>query len=197
MIDTKPVLFTVSTINDSLPTVSNSILCRDQDLAINEDDWRQFEALSQNYDEAISAELTDIRRIYKEKSKPVREYHLFTEIHVRKRIPDPFPRPLSWTDFLSACEVSDMAAANVSFSGSQGVIDGGFAIRAGEITFYGIRDLQGIRNLCLVPTRRPNLSREQAQHISEYLSIQGLVLIHWPTASVLREKEVISYFEQK
>ncbi len=194
MVDQKPILFSLPTINDSLPTVSNSILRRDEDLTMHEDDWRQFEAVSQEYDEAINSELADIRRIYEEKSKQVGEYRLFTDIHVRKRIPAPFPRPLNWAGFISACGVSDRGAANVSFSDSQGIIEGGFAIRVGEITFYGVRDSQGIRTLCLIPTHRPGLTQEQAQHISEYLSTHGLVLIEWPSARVFREKDILNCF---
>jgi len=129
--------------------------------------------VSQDYDDAINTELADIQCIHKEKSKQAGEYILFTEIHVRKRIPIPFPKPLNWADFISACGVSDLAAANVCFSDSQGVIEGGFAIQVGEITFYGIRDSQGIGALCLIQTRRPCLTREQAQHISGYLSKPG------------------------
>jgi hypothetical protein len=197
MVDSKPILFSLSTINDYLPTVSNSPLRRDQDLTIHEDDWRQFEAVSQEYDEAINAELGDIRLIYEKKSKQAGEYRLFTEIHVRKRIPAPFSRSLNWTDFISACGVSETAAVNVGFSDSQGVIEGGFAIWVGEITFYGIRDSQGIRTLCLTPMHRPNLTHEQAQHISEYLAEHRLVLIHWLSARVVREKDMLSYFEQE
>jgi hypothetical protein len=69
MSDPKPILFSLPTINDFLPAVRDSISRRDQDLTIHEDDWRQFEALSQEFDEAINAELADIRRIYDEKSE--------------------------------------------------------------------------------------------------------------------------------
>jgi hypothetical protein len=196
MVDSKSILFSLPTINDFLPAVSDSILRRDQDLTIHEDDWRQFEALSQEYDEAISAELADIRRIYDE-SKQAGEYLLFTEIHVRKRIPIPFQRPLNWNDFILACGVSETVTVNLSFSGSQGVIEGGFAIQVGEITFYGIRDSQGIRTLCLIPMHRPNLTHERAHPISEYLYRQGLILIHWPSIRVLREKDILNYFEQR
>ncbi len=199
MVDPKPILFSLPTINDSLPsvTVNDRILRRDQDLTIHEDDWRQFEAVSQDYDDAIRAELEDIQLIYEEKSKQAGEYLLFTEIHVRKRIPIPFPRPLNWADFISACGVSDLAAVNMSFLDSEGVIEGGFAIKVGEITFYGIRDSQGIGTLCLIPTDRPGLSQERALSISKYFSINRLFLIHWPNVRVLREKNILSYFAQK
>jgi hypothetical protein len=197
MVDPKPILFSLPTLNDSLPVLNTSILRRDQDLTIHGDDWRQCEAVSQDYDEAISAELADIRRIYEEKSKQAGGYRLFTEIHVRKRIPAPFSRPLTWADFISACGISDAAVVDVSISDLQGVIEDGFAIRIGEIAFYGIHDSQGIRTLCLTPRDKPGLTQGQAQQISEYLSRNGLVLIHWPSARVLREKDIISYFEQK
>ena len=197
MFDPKPILFSLPTINDFLPAVSDSISRRDQDLTIHEDDWRQFEALSQEYDEALSAELADIRRIYDEKSEQAGEYLLFTEIHVRKRIPIPFQRPLNWNDFILACGVSETVVVNLSFSGSQGVIEGGFAIQAGGITFYGIRDSQGIRTLGLIPMHRPNLMYERAHQISEYLYGEGLVLIHWPSIRVLRGKDILNYFEQR
>jgi hypothetical protein len=197
MSDPKPILFSLPTINDFLPAVSDSISRRDQDLTIHEDDWRQFEALSQEYDEAISAELADIRRIYDEKSEQAGEYLLFTEIHVRKRIPIPFQRPLNWNDFILACGVSETVVVNLSFSGSQDVIGGGFAIQVGGINFYGIRDSHGIRTLCLIPIHRPNLMHERAHQISEYLYGEGLVLIHWPSIRVLRGKDILNYFEQR
>jgi len=197
MVVPKPILFSLPTINDSLPTVSNSILRRDQDLTIHEDDWRQFEAVFQDYDDAINTELGDIQCIYEEKSKQAGEYLLFTEIHVRKRIPIPFPRPLNWADFISACGVSDFAAVNMSFLDSEGVIEGGFAIKVGEITFYGIRDSQGIGTLCLIPTDRPGFSQGQALSITKNFSMNRLFLIHWPNVRVLREKNILSYFTQK
>ena len=46
MVDQKPILFSLPTINDWLPGLSANIPRKDQDLTINEDDWRQFEAVT-------------------------------------------------------------------------------------------------------------------------------------------------------
>jgi len=191
MADPKTIFFSLPTINDALPATDTTAKPREKDLVIHEDDWRQFEAVSLSCDAEMKEEIAGVQRIFKEKSKPSGEYRIFSEIHVRKRIVRPLPTPLAWVELLSAAGVQASAVSGVGLRDGQGMVRDGFSFHVGQLTVFGIRHGGSVEILCFDLTRTPSLSEEEAQRFAAFLEKSGVVFVHWPSATVFTEKQVM------
>ncbi len=194
MVDPKTVYFSLATINDSLPPVDINAKLSKTDFIIHEDDWRQFEAIARSLDSELKEEIAGVRRIFKEKSKPSGEYRIFTEIHVRKRILRPLPTPIGWSDLLSAAGVQASSVSGVGLREGQGVVRGGFCFRVGQLTLFGLRKGVDVDVLCFDLTPAPGLSEDEAQRLATFFEKSGVVFVHWPSATVLGDKQTIIKF---
>ena len=122
MVDPKTIYFSLATLNDALPAVDPSTKQTAKDLVIHEDDWRQFEAIARTFDAQIGAEIPDVQRIFKEKSKMSGEYRIFSDVHVRKRIGHPLSTPIVWTELLTASGIKESSMSRVGFRDGQGTV---------------------------------------------------------------------------
>ncbi|MGC4074805.1 MAG: hypothetical protein QM760_20335 [Nibricoccus sp.] len=196
MVDPKTILFSLATINDALPALDSRHKPKPTDLILHEDDWRQFELVSRSFAEQLNAEITDIRRIYTDKRSPAGEFGAFTEIHIRKRIPQPFKKPIAWSDFTKACPVTTVSS--VSFGGAPTVIANGFSVQLHGLSIYGLRHGETITTLGFVSTQTPALPIESAERLAAFLEANDLLLIHWPSATVFTDKPtLLTYLQQK
>ncbi|MBK1884031.1 hypothetical protein JIN85_16550 [Luteolibacter pohnpeiensis] len=193
MIDPKTIYFSLATINDTLPELDQVAERRETDFVLHEDDWRQFEAVSHAFDAEIKEEISGVQRIFSERSKPSGEYRIFSEIHIRKQITQPLPSPLEWSELLAACRVPPASVARVGLQG-QGLIKDGFSFRVGSLTLFGIRHDSKVEILCFDLTSTPSLSDAEAQRLASFFDKSHLVAVHWPSATVLAEKQALVSF---
>jgi hypothetical protein len=101
-IDPATILFSTPTLNDSLPSeflaesaVSGACI------RTHEDNWRQFEFVSKKFQLQIDEELAAIDSIWRDHSKPIGEFHGFSDTHIRSAIPSPLGiefRSKSWRE---------------------------------------------------------------------------------------------------
>jgi hypothetical protein len=197
MVDPKEIYFSLATINDALPATDASEKPTTNDLVIHEDDWRQFEAVASSYSAEIKAEIADVQKIFKEKSEVSGEYRIFKEMHVRKRIANPLPKPTSWTNLLAAAGVQESSVARVGIRG-EGFVKDGFSFPVAALRVFGIRHDDNVDVLCFDLTRTPGLSEEAANRLGAFLESAGVVFVHWPSATVLDDKEkVVKFLRQK
>lgn len=192
-VDPRTIYFSVATINDALPAVDTAAKPVKTDLVIHEDDWRQFEAVARSLDAEIKEERAGVERIIKEKSKTSGEYRIFSEIHVRKRIVHPLPTPILWGELLTAAGVQASSVSGVGLRGL-GMIRGGFSFHIAQLAVFGLRNESGVEVLCFELTRTPGLGEDQAQRLAAFLERSGVVLVHWPSASVLADKATMMKF---
>ena len=196
MVDPKTLLFSMATISDELPALDPVRKAKSGDLVLHEDDWRQFEVVSRAYAPLVNAEVADIQRIFTEKSKPVGEFRAFTEVHVRKRLPQPLQKPIRWSDFAKACSIT--TTARVSFQSAPTVVAKGFSAQLHGLSIYGLREGETITTLCFVSTQAPALPTEAAERLIAFLETNDLLLIHWPSATVFPDKPpLLNYLQQK
>jgi len=193
MVDPKTLYYSLATINDALPAVDPSAKPSATDLMIHEDDWRQFEAVSRAFEAEMKEELSGVQRIFKEKSKPSGEYRIFSEIHIRKRIVQPISAPLAWAELLAAAGVQPASVSGVGLRG-QGLIKDGFSFRVGRLTLFGIRHGAIVDVLCFDLTRTPGLSEAEAERLASFLEKRSVVVVHWPSATVLTDKQALRSF---
>ena len=192
-IDPKTLSFSVATLNDALPTLDPGAEVGSRDLVIHEDDWRQFEAVSRAFDAAIQEELSDVRRVFQEKSKIVGGRRIFSEIHIRKRVARPFSALLAWSELLAATGAETSSVAGLALAG-QGVVKDGFSFRVGQFTLFGIRHGERVDVLCFEFTRTPGLSEAEARRFAAFAEKSEIVVVHWPSASVLKDSRALTNY---
>jgi hypothetical protein len=198
LVDPKSILFSLPTINDSLPVTDPGLKPREGDLVIHEDDWRQFEAISVLCDAAMREEIAGVQFIYHEKSHISGGYRAFREIHIRKLVDHPLPKPLAWTGLLSAAGIRSSAVFGLGLRDGQGMVRDGFAFQIGQLTIFGIRRGENVEILCFTLTRAPGLGEDDAKRIATYLDKNGVVMVHWPSATIITgEQSMEVYLRQK
>jgi hypothetical protein len=141
----------------------------------------------------MQAELSDIRRIFQEKSRTSGGHRTFSEIHLRKRIGRPLGAPLLWSELLVAAGVQPSSVTGIGIQG-QGAVKDGFSFRVGEFTVYGIRHDESVDVLCFGFTRTPGLGEEEAPRFAAFLEKSDLVVVHWPSASVLKDTRALTNY---
>lgn len=198
MVDPKTIYFSLATLNDALPSVDPSTKPTAKDLVIHEDDWRQFEAIARTFDAQIGAEIADVQRIFKEKSKMSGEYRVFSDVHVRKRIGHPLSTPIVWTELLTASGIRESSVSRVGFRDGQGIVRGGFSFQLGQLTVFGIRDQDKVEILCFQSGSTPSLTDEDVQRFADFLEKCRVAIVHWPSATVLNDKPaILAFLKQK
>lgn len=190
MVDSKTIYFTLATINDALPAIDPAAKPAPTDFIIHEDDWRQFEVISRSLDGDIKEEISGVRRIFKEKSKPAGEYRVFSEIHIRKRIGRPLPTPLAWAELLAAVGAQPASVSRVGLSG-QGLVNNGFSVQIGRLTVFGVKHGGNVDVLCLDLAQTPILSEGEVKRLISFLEKNDLVIVHWPSATVFADKTAL------
>jgi len=195
-IDPKTLSFSLATINDTLPTIEPEAASGARDHVIQEDDWRQFEAISRAFDDEMQEELSDVRRIFEEKSKTSGGHRVFSEIHIRKRIARPLSTPLIWSELLAAIGTQPSSVVGVRLQ-RQGMVKDGFSVRVGQFTLFGIRHDDSVDVLCFDFTRTPGLSEAEAESLASFFEKSQLIVVHWPSAAVLKDKRALfNYLRQ-
>lgn len=196
-VDPRTLLYSLATIENQWPATEESIPARPEDLVLHEDDWRQFEAVSTNFADVVAAELEDIRRFHSEKSTPLKlpqgEFRAFTECHVRKRVPAPVPGTVLWADLLATCGVTEGDVHRATLQGAKGVITGSYSFKVGDLTLYGLREDASVRLLCLAGTNAPALPADRAALFATFLAQNNLILVHWPSPTILQGEDVSKY----
>lgn len=192
-VDPKTLYFSLATINDALPAIDPAAKPCTTDLVIHEDDWRQFEAVSRTFDATMKEELAAVQRIFKEKSKSTGDFRVFSEIHVRKQIAQPLSAPLAWTELLAESGANPGSVSGVGLR-VQGLIRDGFSFRVGQLTIFGRRHGGNVDVLCFAATQSPSLSEHEAQRLAAFIERNNLVVVHWPSATVLKDKAALMNF---
>jgi hypothetical protein len=124
-VDPKKILFSLPTLETTMPPM------RDGDASaafvIHEDDWRQHELVAERFAPEIAVELEAIRVVLGE-----RQGVGFARLHVRERIPEPLAGVELRLPDVRAAIGGDVARRELAFSGTAGVVDGGFAFVVGD-----------------------------------------------------------------
>lgn len=142
-LDPQTILFSVSTINDALPPLEPAQAAGD-DLAINEDDWRQIEFYPADRVAELQGELRTLARF----AAAHRQQHGFREIYVRRLA----ARPVLSGGDAAAGLARDLSVpvgrAPILYSGADTIIGrvaGGFSLRLNSnVRLYGHGDRSGI-----------------------------------------------------
>ena len=97
MVNPADILFSLPSICDRIPGLGDSPLAGDE-LALAEDDWRQFELVSNSLAEEADSEIASIRAIHEQEGTESG----WRQIHVRRRPNPPIASNLSLEDLRRA-----------------------------------------------------------------------------------------------
>jgi hypothetical protein len=171
MVDPSKLLYSLPTIESAPPPMRGG--GDDDSFRMHEDDWRQIEIIAARFDGEVAAEFEAIRAVHAEAKGAA-----FPRCHVRERI----PRPLGGAR-LRLADVADAfgapAVRALSFHDYAGVVDGGFAFRAGDAVVYGREEKGALAVLGLAGgvESAPLLTLARAH---------SLVLVDWCGTNMLR-----------
>ncbi|VAW49550.1 hypothetical protein MNBD_GAMMA03-925 [hydrothermal vent metagenome] len=174
--DPNDLLYSLPTINDSLANVEHADSLENVAVFL-EDNWRQFEFLEAKFKSYIGEEFADIDNIYSNHKENIG----FNQLHVRKRIPDPFDQAgLIIDDLFTSFEI-DKKYDGVAFNSAAGTLVGGFAFetKSGWI-LWGQKDQKGkIVVLNISQTGQSSLN-DMAEKVDAFTQKYSLYIVNWP-----------------
>ncbi len=141
------ILFSLPTISDDIGSPSGNTIPNEKVFALHEDDWRQTEFVSAQFESEIAEEFADIRQIWDSKGDKAG----FEKVHVRKRIPEPMAGCALGLDGLRGALSAQKRFDAVGFLRTAGTIPQSFAwVICENLTVWGIADADGkVLHLCL------------------------------------------------
>ncbi len=132
MMEPKEILFSLPSICDSIPGVSNQPLIGNE-LVLAEDDWRQIELVSNGFRSDVDAEIAKIQLIHENAF----DGGGWGEIHLRTKPEVPLNDNLRLDDLAKMFPESN-PIVGVAYCDANTQITDGYAFRVGELTIYGI-----------------------------------------------------------
>jgi len=177
IVDPRKLLFSMPTLNNSIPDALGPSAAGPDCYRMDEDDWRQFEFVSGALKAELDAELADIDTIWREQSVPLGDdMTAFHSIHVRERIPEPLNIPMRLAAFQS---LFGEQASPLTIAGYDKVLRDVHAIRLPDVVVYGLIYEDRLRTLGLEPLARCNFTGAAADRLEQFMTEHDLRLVHW------------------
>ena len=174
MIDPANLLYSLPSIYDAIPGCSN-LPADDADPKLHEDDWRQFELVSQENNSAIDRQFAAIIDIHK-------EHHAdpgWKKMHCRSEPEKPIQSRLP-LETLREELGPESKIGGVSFRTEPNRILDGFSIQTTDgITLYGLAPAGEITVLGLYDTAYTTVAENTIASLVTVAKRYNLVLIHW------------------
>ncbi len=132
LMDPGNLLYSLPSICDAIPTINDQPLSG-KEFLLAEDDWRQFEFVSNNLAFEVDDEIAKIRLIHETAAAEVG----WREIHVRSQPELPLVCDLQLADLASSLNIS-ATSVGVTYRGARSPITDGYAFTAAHLTVYGV-----------------------------------------------------------
>ncbi len=139
MVNPGTILYSLPSICDAIPGIGDQPLCGNE-FILAEDDWRQFELVSNDLAHAVDDEIEKIRAIHEHAAAKVG----WREIHVRTKPDMPLACEITLSDLAAALNVSE-PSVGVTYQGAPSRISDGYAFRLNGFTVYGVAPDHKIR----------------------------------------------------
>lgn len=180
-INPKDVLFTLPTISNELPSITNNPLFNDFELSIPEDDWRQDEFLNKSSFPLIEIEVKNIKNIWEKNKKEVdAPFNAFDKCHVRATIGEPNLN-INFDKLKRLLNVDKVGS--LKLNKNDGFVKNSFVLKTETTTYYGILENQMVTSFCI-----SNFSGETITEIDEILKKFNLIFLNWYNADIIAEE---------
>lgn len=174
------ILFTIPTLSNEFPLISQSPLKADFDTCIFDDDWRQNEFLNFSALPLIEVEIEKIKEIWHNHSRKVDEQlTAFTQCHIRGTIGTPNLQ-VALAELFGVLGNLEMGALKI---GDFYVTDG-FSLKTANTTYYGSLNDSVVTQLCI--------SSWNDSTMTEILKLTerfNLVFVNWYHSDIIRHND--------
>lgn len=171
-IDPNSILFSLPTLADALPEDTLSSL-PDPAFQLLEDDWRQFELISNAQKAIADLEIEKVLEIHANAS----EESGWSKIHVREDLQTPISSAIEYSSLKGIFERIDEKA--IAFYGHAGLIKNGFAFSLSEgATLYGIQN-KGVVNVIAIDTANGVFTNEEIDALVRFAKVNSLMIVDW------------------
>ncbi|MDQ7826173.1 MAG: hypothetical protein RDV48_25445 [Candidatus Eremiobacteraeota bacterium] len=171
------LLYSLPTICDWMPPLTEKTLDSVSALMLHEDDWRQVELIAMEHKDEIEAMLDGIYDIYEKERSPG---GAFRKIYVRRLIADPLSVRRLNADSLRKLFSKAIEYHALRYEAFEGIVQGGFARRTeGGLLLYGRQDGSVLHTLCLEIIGRGRGLEEDGLVIENFCVAHRLVLVDW------------------
>jgi hypothetical protein len=175
-IDPSLIRYSIPTISNELPGVSDSAPFNDFTLMLHEDDWRQIEFLPSILLPAIQEEMADVEAIiFPEDDPNFNSLNGFDKINVRSRI-GKYHLSIPLEAFCERAGITQRG--NIAFQGYTGFVKNGFALKGAHYTWYGITEKDLIMDLAI------DFFDSKDDEIMQMLRHYDLLMVEWCKGSI-------------
>lgn len=175
-IDPSLIRYSIPTISNELPGLSDFSHLTDFTLTLHEDDWRQIELLPSHTLRVIQQEMADVEAIiFPEEDPEFNSLNGFDKLHVRRRIGEHL-LSIPLEEFCEKAGITERG--NIRFQGYDGFVENGFALKGSNYTWYGIAENEVIRDLAL------GFFESIDDEIVSILKHYDLLMVEWCRGSI-------------
>jgi hypothetical protein len=172
MININDINYTLPTISNELPIITQSASFNGPSFNIREDDWRQLEFLPKSSRDNVEIETRFIKGIWENHSKVIdKTFNTFSKLHVRETIGIPSTH-ISLSELKSILNVDQVS--NLTISDSKSFVENGFSIDLGTHVFYGTVQNDIIQSLCL-----DKINEDSEKSVHKINSSFNLIFANW------------------
>jgi hypothetical protein len=176
------IYFSLPTISNDIGGVAGEALPNENIFALHEDDWRQIEFVSTQFDRMIDEEVADIRRIYEQErlaSGP------FKKVHIRKRIVNPLAGVSLHLPELATLLHPVKKFVAVGFQRQRGTIPNSFAWKIDStMTVWGVTDTNNaVHTLCVMGRPEKGSIDSASEAFATLNSTYNLKFVDWCRAT--------------
>ncbi|SEO61730.1 hypothetical protein [Mucilaginibacter sp. OK283] len=177
-LNTSDILFTLPSISNELPGISEKPLFNNFEILITEDDWRQNEFLNISSFPLIDIEISKINDIRANHCKRIDDFmNAFTKCHVR----DVIGKPNLNVDFTVLKKILNIDnVGSLKLINNQGFVLNGFTFKTDNTTFYGILDNETVTDLGI--HEFSDFTIDEVQRITKTF---GLIFVNWYHSDII------------
>jgi hypothetical protein len=180
-IPAEDILYLLPTISDELPAVKvGSSKIGKKVLEIHEDDWRQIEFVSVEFENEVDIHMDQVKLVYQRGSKKIDDFTAFTELYVRKGLAQPIVNNRIPLSELISYFVDGDIIDGLAYQRVAGTVENGFALKIDTgLYFYGLEKEGFVEVLCLKFVNRSSISSEVIDAISNIIQKYELIMVDW------------------
>jgi hypothetical protein len=168
------ILYSLPSICKVVPEVNDRSLSGSE-LTIAEDDWRQFELISNQLADKVDKEISKIQRIHDNATSGIG----WREIHIRSKPEIPIVSNIALTHLANILKVSTKSAG-ITYDGAQSPIIDGYSFRLNDdFSIYGVAPNHKIRVIAIGQDSNISPNQESIDRLGQLSRKFNLDLVHW------------------
>ncbi|AFY95719.1 hypothetical protein [Chamaesiphon minutus] len=174
MVNPHDILYSLPSICDPIPEVNDRDISGDE-LTIAEDDWRQFELISNKLADKVDKEIAKIRLINENAAVGVG----WREMHIRKKPEIPIASNIALPHLASLLKVPNKSTG-ITYHGSRSLITDGYSLTLNDdFSVYGIAPNGRVQVIAIGQDSNISASVESIELLLQIARKFNLDLVHW------------------